>query len=160
MAVPHYAYLQSNMQGQKESSPSKVTFKNLTYAIVNSAKSPRLLAWRQQWLTWRYPTTARSCQNTRSRQSIGHSTLPTTPEHIRYIRLTLPRRSICPPAWTPHRKARSSNFFVRTRTYLRGVQPTCRCSQEIRRALSPIIPQLETSQAGNKTRIRIGRAHV
>ena len=102
-----------------------VTFKNLTCMTVSSAKCPRLLAWRRQWPIWRYPMTARSCQNTRSKQSTGLSVPPTTLEHIRYTRPILPRQSMCPPTWTLHRKARLSNFSVRTGTYLHGVQPTC-----------------------------------
>ena len=50
---------------------------------------------------------------------------PTTHEHTRYTRLIPPRQSTYPPAWTLHRKARSSNFSMRTGTYLHGVEPTC-----------------------------------
>ena len=112
------------------------------------------MAWRQRWLSWRYPMIARSYQNTRSKEPIDPLVPPTILEHTRYIQPIPPKRSMCLQAWIPHRKARSSNFSVRTGTYLRGVQPTCQVfPRNSPSTLSNYSPTRNQS-ARNKTHIR------
>ena len=85
-------------------------------------------------------------------------------EHIRYTRLTLPRRSMCPLAWTPHRKARSSNFSVKTGTYLRGVQPTCQVfpgnSPSTLSNCSPIPNHSSRSRPATRSRLHQGNQEI